>query len=103
MHPDDELAQADAVQAHLQNDALNKQWMTNTVATLLQQAERIDSLERENADLWDTLKNCLERMEENPPPKAKRHNLESVYREAVFYRDRQTARDLVDKYEEPLR
>jgi len=54
-------------------------------------------IDRQN--LLEALKNAVERMEENHPPKAKKGDLDAVFNGAIFYRDLQAARAAIAKAE----
>ena len=57
-------------------------------------------LEHTTSDLLAALENALARMDENPPQKEKLGDLEAVYKNATFYRDREAARAAIAKARE---
>jgi hypothetical protein len=50
-------------------------------------------------ELMEALKNALARMDENPPKPAKKGDLDAVYKNATFCRDREAARAAIEKGE----
>ncbi len=61
---------------------------------------KLNALQRAAPELLEALKNTVARMDENHPKKAKRDDLEAVYYNATFYRDREAARAVIQKAED---
>jgi hypothetical protein len=71
--------------AYIRGDKDSKEFKAN--------AQAISAL----PELYSALENALARMDENPPAKAKKGDLDATFRVATFYRDREAARAALRK------
>ena len=53
------------------------------------------------AELLQVLKDCLSRMDENPPTRGKKGDQSALYRCATYIREREDARRLIARIENP--